>query len=227
MFEDQFEQVVMQIPREQITARLFDVDKLTAVCVSGSEGAGRLASTLIVQTASQLAHLDANSLAAAQDCVLALMANAMAGSRGQPSEIISESQEHWEDAMSDATNKARFTASLLMGAVMVSIVAPPAAAQDAAIDSAAAEQEEGGLDTIVVTAQKREEALQDSPIAITAASGDTLIARGVEDIPNLRSITPNLVFDTTAPVSGVSSGAIVFIRGVGQTDFHLPTTFRV
>ncbi len=85
------------------------------------------------------------------------------------------------------------------------------------------QEDEGGLDVIVVTAQKRSEGLQDTPIAITAVSGETLEAQGTENISNLQQVTPNLVFDTTAPVSGVSSGAIVFIRGVGQTDFQLTT----
>jgi iron complex outermembrane recepter protein len=90
-------------------------------------------------------------------------------------------------------------------------------------DAAPAEEQAGGLEEIVVTAQKREQGLQDTPIAITAVSGQSLTERGAGDISDLQQITPNLVFDTTAPVSGVSSGAIVFIRGVGQTDFQLTT----
>lgn len=109
MFDDEFEQLVMQIPREEITARLFDADDLTAVGVCGSQGAGRLASTLIAQTASQLAILDEESLSQAQNCVLDLTANAIASSRGQRSELKSESQEltirrilrYIDDALSD------------------------------------------------------------------------------------------------------------------------------
>ena len=101
---------------------------------------------------------------------------------------------------------------------VLAVATQPAIAQDEG-----ASQDEGGLDVIVVTAQKRAEGLQDTPIAITAVSGESLEAQGVGDISNLQQITPNLVFDTTAPVSGVSSGAIVFIRGVGQTDFQLTT----
>ena len=93
LFDDEFEQLVMQIPRAHIAKRLFDADNLTAVGVSGQQGAGRLASTLIAQTASQLAVLDAQSLEQAQSCVLDLAANALAASIGQRSEIVSESQE--------------------------------------------------------------------------------------------------------------------------------------
>lgn len=79
------------------------------------------------------------------------------------------------------------------------------------------------LEEIVVTAQKREQSLQDTPIAVTAVSGEDLRARGTGNISELQTFTPNLVFDTTSPVSGVSSGAVVFIRGIGQSDFQLTT----
>ena len=48
-FEEDFEQLVMQLPRRQVLSRLFDADGLMAVGVSGRTGLGRLASTLIVQ----------------------------------------------------------------------------------------------------------------------------------------------------------------------------------
>jgi len=95
-------------------------------------------------------------------------------------------------------------------ALSISITAP-AFAQDAE------------LDTVIVTATKRATGLQDTPIAITAVSAAKLEKQNVDNISEIASFTPNLTFDTTAPVSGVSSGAIVFIRGVGQTDFQLTT----
>jgi iron complex outermembrane recepter protein len=116
-------------------------------------------------------------------------------------------------------NRRSMAAMLLASAALY---ATPVMAQSTTA-STAEEEQAGGLEEIVVTAQKREEGLQDTPIAITAVSGESLADRGAGDISNLQQITPNLVFDTTAPVSGVSSGAIVFIRGVGQTDFQLTT----
>ena len=79
------------------------------------------------------------------------------------------------------------------------------------------------LEEIVVTAQKRAESLQDTPIAITALSARTLSDKGIQDISQIAKVTPNLVFDTTSPISGLSSGAAVFIRGIGNTDFSLTT----
>lgn len=79
------------------------------------------------------------------------------------------------------------------------------------------------LEEIVVTAQKREESLQDTPIAVSAFTADAISNKGIDDISQVADFTPNLVFDTTSPVSGLSSGAVVFIRGIGNTDFSLTT----
>jgi iron complex outermembrane recepter protein len=99
----------------------------------------------------------------------------------------------------------------------------PALAQTAPQSAPAEPEPTGGVADIVVTAQKRTERLQDTPISITAVTGETLANRGTGTIASLGNMTPNLVYNTTAPVSGVSSGAVVFIRGVGQTDFQLTT----
>jgi len=79
------------------------------------------------------------------------------------------------------------------------------------------------LEEIVVTAQKREEGLQDTPIAVTAFTAAALDDKNIDNIAQLANFTPNLVFDTASPVSGLSSGAVVFIRGIGNTDFSLTT----
>ena len=79
------------------------------------------------------------------------------------------------------------------------------------------------LEEIVVTAQKREESLQDTPVAVSAFTADAIETKRIDDISEVASFTPNLVFDTTSPVSGLSSGAVVFIRGIGNTDFSLTT----
>ena len=82
---------------------------------------------------------------------------------------------------------------------------------------------QGALEEIVVTAQKREEGLQDTPIAVSAFTATAIEDRGIDNISQVAAFTPNVVFDTTAPISGVSSGAVIFIRGIGITDFALTT----
>ena len=82
---------------------------------------------------------------------------------------------------------------------------------------------QAALEEIVVTAQKREESLQDTPIAVSAFTAMAIEDKGIDNISQVADYTPNMVFDTTAPVSGVSSGAVVFIRGIGINDFALTT----
>ncbi|MBL4802813.1 MAG: TonB-dependent receptor, partial [Emcibacter sp.] len=74
-----------------------------------------------------------------------------------------------------------------------------------------------------VTARKREENLQDTPISITAFSSAGLEARGISDISQIGEFTPNLVFDNTAAIAATSSAAAIYIRGIGQIDWALAT----
>lgn len=52
--------------------------------------------------------------------------------------------------------------------------------------------QDNSLDEIVVTATKRSTSLQETPIAISAFSGDSLEERGIDDLANLQSYVPNL-----------------------------------
>jgi iron complex outermembrane receptor protein len=76
---------------------------------------------------------------------------------------------------------------------------------------------------IVVTARKREERVQDIPVAISAFSGASLAARGVEKIDGIAAFTPNMTFQNNPSFGGAGSSAAIYIRGIGQKEF-LPTT---
>lgn len=80
-----------------------------------------------------------------------------------------------------------------------------------------------GLEEIIVTARKREENLQETPISITAFTGENLESRGVNDMSEIGRYTPNLVFDFTSAINPTSSAASIYIRGIGQPDWSLPT----
>lgn len=84
-------------------------------------------------------------------------------------------------------------------------------------------QEEGGLNVIVVTAEKRETNLQDTPISITAVTAEGIERSGATNIASVVEAVPNIVFDTTAPISGASNATSITIRGIGQSDFALTT----
>ena len=89
------------------------------------------------------------------------------------------------------------------------------AAQQAAF---AADQKEDDLAEVVVTAQFREQKLQDTPIAITAVNAAMLEERGQTNIAEVAAQAPNVSL-RPQPQNG-GSGLIAFIRGVGQTDFN-------
>jgi iron complex outermembrane recepter protein len=92
----------------------------------------------------------------------------------------------------------------------------------AALGSAAAQaqQAEDGdaLEEVIVTAQFRSENLQETPLAITAITGDVLEARSQTSIYEVAAQSPNVFLAPQAQANG--SGLIAYIRGVGQTDFN-------
>ena len=67
-----------------------------------------------------------------------------------------------------------------------------------------------GLAEIVVTAQKRSQNVQDTPLSITAVSGDTLVKAGIQQVGELNRIDPALQISAGAGV------LTTFIRGVGN-----------
>ena len=81
---------------------------------------------------------------------------------------------------------------------------------------AQAESQAIGLEEIVVTAQKREQNVQDVPIAIDALSRDNIIAQRITGPDDLVKQLPNLSLKTA---SAINSGFA--IRGVGTNNFHL------
>ncbi|MFC4308644.1 TonB-dependent receptor [Steroidobacter flavus] len=72
-------------------------------------------------------------------------------------------------------------------------------------------QESRTIDTIIVTAQKREQSLQDVPIVVTAVSEQLLKDTGVKDIKDLTILTPGLLVTSTSNESVTTAR----IRGIG------------
>src|SRR3981189_422006 len=56
-----------------------------------------------------------------------------------------------------------------------------------------------GLEEITVTAQRREERLQDIPISITAFGAAAIAKLGASNVEQLANFAPNVRFDFTAP----------------------------
>lgn len=83
------------------------------------------------------------------------------------------------------------------------------------LGSALAHAQSGPMEEMIVTAQKREQSLQDVPVAVTAFNADALKDQGVSDITELQKSSPNTVLQTSR---GTNSTITAFIRGVGQAD---------
>ncbi|MCW3837637.1 TonB-dependent receptor [Sphingomonas canadensis] len=96
--------------------------------------------------------------------------------------------------------------------------AVPAAAQG---DTQSKDSEAADDGEIVVTAQFRDQNLQDVPLAITAVTGDTLEARGQTNLADLGGSAPNVTLRQTPATYGPA--VVAYIRGVGQRD----TTFAL
>src|SRR6185295_8949293 len=71
------------------------------------------------------------------------------------------------------------------------------------------------LEEVVVTAERRETALQDTPISIVALSTEVLERKGIEDISDVALFTPNLAINgsrgygnnqPTFSIRGISGG---------------------
>jgi len=74
------------------------------------------------------------------------------------------------------------------------------------------------VEDIVVTAQFRSQRLQDTPIAITAISGQLLAARGQMNLVDIGKTAPNVTIQTS--IAPYGNSAAIAIRGVGQYDNH-------
>ena len=102
-----------------------------------------------------------------------------------------------------------------LGALALAGLSGQASAQSArpSADTEASEPAE-----IIVSARRREESLQETPVAVTVFSGEALEDRQITQTQDLERFTPSLQFKPAGQLSGNSAAAVVFIRGVGQLD---------
>jgi iron complex outermembrane receptor protein len=103
-------------------------------------------------------------------------------------------------------------ATLLSSAAMLSgFAVTPAFAQDAAEEIS----QRSGLTDIVVTARRREENLQDTPVSVTAVNAEIIEERGIENFVDLAKIVPNVKIHDNP---GGIGGAAIWMRGIGFAD---------
>jgi iron complex outermembrane recepter protein len=98
------------------------------------------------------------------------------------------------------------------------LMSSPGFAQTLAAADAAAPASADSLQEVIVTAQFRVEKLQETPLAITALSGDALAARNIVSLQDVSQAAPNVQLFENNAAYGKTMAA--FIRGIGQGDFN-------
>ena len=97
-------------------------------------------------------------------------------------------------------------------AIAILFAGAPAPAQPT---SGTATKDDKGLEEIVVTARRREEVLQTTPVSVSAFSGAAIDRMNLHSIHQVGNSIPNVV---SIPSVGFIAGATTFIRGIGEHD---------
>lgn len=106
---------------------------------------------------------------------------------------------------------------LLCTALATSLTAAPTLAQNAA-----AVEDDAGIADIVVTAQRRAQALSDVPVAVQAFNGDTLEQMNIRSTSDLQMVVPSLNVS-----QGYQGIPIYTLRGIGFNTINLSSTSTV
>ena len=104
------------------------------------------------------------------------------------------------------------TRSVRLASLLIGVLPALSWAQQAATPT------NDSLQEIVVTAQFRQQSIQDAPLSITAINAEMLEARNQTSIVDVANEAPNVVLKPAPAPYGPALQA--FIRGVGQSDFN-------
>jgi iron complex outermembrane recepter protein len=131
------------------------------------------------------------------------------------------------------TMPTRYTVARLLGLLTVcasAAYAPRAPAADAGASAAA---DTDTLETITVSARKRDESLANVPVSITVFTGDALENYNIQSFTDYATKTPNVSFSYGGGPTGISDARTVAIRGItgqnlfgtaGATGFYIDDT---
>ncbi|MBE1530035.1 iron complex outermembrane receptor protein [Sphingopyxis sp. OAS728] len=99
---------------------------------------------------------------------------------------------------------------LLSGVAAIAMLANAAPAMAQAAPADTADIDDSNTNEIIVTAQKREQSLQDVPISMEVVSGAKLAEFNTSDIKAVMNYTPNVFVQSTA------GNDVIYIRGFGS-----------
>lgn len=128
-----------------------------------------------------------------------------------------------------SSDRGNYRRAFFLQSVALVLLGSPAFAQSGPANGASTTTDDNerearrsaGIETIVVTARRREESLQDTPISISAFTSEGLEQRGIETVTDIGDFTPNVRFNSSTPISASNATAAIFIRGIGQNDYQL------
>lgn len=125
------------------------------------------------------------------------------------------------------TKSTSRTLRIMMAGAFINSASIPTAVMAQNNEDSSAQGNETSTDAlmgdIIVTARKREETVQSIPQSVSAFSGESIEARGIQKIDGLANFTPSMTFQNNPSFGGAGSSAAIYIRGIGQKEF-LPTT---
>ncbi len=75
-----------------------------------------------------------------------------------------------------------------------------------------------GLEEVIVTAQKRQETLQEAPISLSVLDASALETARVSDLSDIEGLVPNLEI---TPFPNSKSTLVLFIRGIGNNESQI------
>lgn len=108
---------------------------------------------------------------------------------------------------------ARISGGLGEGAALSLVIAGSAFMVPAHADST---EDDTRLQEVVVTAQRREEALQQTPIAVTALDAAGLRENNINTIADVANLVPNLAISSSGYTTPSAALPVLYIRGIGQ-----------
>ena len=117
------------------------------------------------------------------------------------------------DTIRPSNAKAALVARASIATIAVTLAAGTASAQEAATAEAqVAAEDTNVIEDIVVTARRRAESAQTTPVAVTAIGGEQLEQLAVVRLSDMASLAPSVKITSA---SGSANAPVIFIRGIG------------
>ncbi|WP_190285574.1 TonB-dependent receptor [Montanilutibacter psychrotolerans] len=108
--------------------------------------------------------------------------------------------------------------ALVLSSGVLALALPGTARAQDSVSGEAASDKAAVLDSIIVTAQSREQQLQDVPIALQVVNDALIEEVAAEDLGDLDSFVPGLVVDSLQPTQ-----SSIALRGISTDDFGIGT----